>query len=173
MHDIDALREIALLAGVDEVGRGPLAGPVVAAAVILDSSRHIDGLRDSKKLTPVRREALSAEIKLYAHAWALGRAEAKEIDTLNILQASLLAMQRAVQALPVSPQCIAVDGLHVPDVDCQAHAIIKGDSLITAISAASIIAKGLNYAGNGSTVSWLRLCEAQGLSYPIAHAEFG
>lgn len=141
MHDINALRDIVLLAGVDEVGRGPLAGPVVAAAVILDNKQHIEGLKDSKKLTPAKREVLSVEIKQRARAWALGRAEAEEIDTLNILQASLLAMQRAVQALPVFPECVAVDGLHLPVVDCQAHAIIKGDSLVAAISAASIIAK--------------------------------
>lgn len=141
MHDIDELRNIVLLAGVDEVGRGPLAGPVVAAAVILDNKQHIEGLKDSKKLTPAKRQVLSVEIKQRAHAWALGRAEAEEIDTINILQASLLAMQRAVKALPVLPECVAVDGLHVPALDCQTHAIIKGDSLVAAISAASIIAK--------------------------------
>lgn len=141
MLDIEALCDIDLLAGVDEVGRGPLAGPVVAAAVILDKSIDIVGLRDSKKLTPKKRENLSVEIKQRARAWAVGRAEVEEIDAINILQASLLAMQRAIESLSVLPECVAVDGLHVPKVACQVHAIIKGDSLVSAISAASIIAK--------------------------------
>jgi ribonuclease HII len=130
-----------LIAGVDEVGRGPLAGPVVAAAVILDSNNPIDGLADSKKLTELRREKLAEEIKLKALAWAVGRAEVEEIDRINILQASLLAMQRAVTALSTNPQHVLVDGNHCPKFHCPATAIIKGDATEPAISAASIIAK--------------------------------
>lgn len=129
------------LAGVDEVGRGPLAGPVVAAAVILDPGRQIDGLADSKKLSERRRESLAEIIKKDALAWALGRAEVDEIDQLNILQASLLAMQRAVQALPVAAEHALVDGIHCPELTCRAEAVIKGDSRVPAISAASILAK--------------------------------
>ena len=141
MTKIDTLLAIPLLAGVDEVGRGPLAGPVVAAAVILDKAKPIPGLKDSKKLTHKKREQLADSIKQQALAWSLGRAEVEEIDSINILQASLLAMQRAVEALSIAPTCIAVDGLHTPAVNCEAHAVIKGDSLVAAISAASIIAK--------------------------------
>lgn len=130
-----------LLAGVDEVGRGPLAGPVVAAAVILDSARPIVGLADSKALTEKRRQTLDIEIREKALAWALGRAEVEEIDALNILQASLLAMQRAVAALPVVPHRALVDGNRCPLLACPAEAVIKGDQTVPAISAASIIAK--------------------------------
>lgn len=130
-----------LVAGVDEVGRGPLAGPVVAAAVILDPLRPIEGLMDSKKLSVKRREELSAIIKQQALAWSIGRAEVEEIDRINILQASLLAMQRAVESLATQPQMALVDGNKLPDLKCPAEAIIKGDSLVPAISAASIIAK--------------------------------
>ncbi len=134
-------KELRLLAGVDEVGRGPLAGPVVAAAVILDPARPIVGLADSKTLTEKRREALGIEIREKALAWALGRAEVEEIDALNILQASLLAMQRAVAALAIAPEYAVVDGNRLPRLPCPALAIIKGDQTVAAISAASIIAK--------------------------------
>lgn len=131
----------ACLAGVDEVGRGPLAGPVVAAAVILDPERPIEGLKDSKQLSEKRRETLAAQIRERALAWSLGRAEVEEIDRINILQASLLAMQRAVAGLSLVPELVLVDGNHCPPVDCPVQAVVKGDSLIAAISAASIIAK--------------------------------
>jgi ribonuclease HII len=129
------------IAGVDEVGRGPLAGPVVAAAVILHPDRPIDGLADSKTLSAARRERLAREIQASAQAWALGRAEPDEIDALNILQASLLAMARAVAALPQPPDEILVDGSHLPPVACAARAIVGGDASVPAISAASILAK--------------------------------
>lgn len=132
---------IELIAGVDEVGRGPLAGPVVAAAVILDPANPIEGLKDSKLLSKSRREQLTVLIKTHALAWALGRAEAHEIDEINILQASLLAMQRAVAALKVAPTKVLVDGNHCPKFDCPAEAHIKGDQKFACISAASIIAK--------------------------------
>jgi ribonuclease HII len=130
-----------IVCGVDEVGRGPLAGPVVAAAVILDPARPIDGLADSKKLSERCRETLFGEICGSALAWSLGRAEVAEIDEINILQASLLAMQRAVAALPVAPQCALVDGNRLPQLPCAARAIIGGDASEPCISAASIIAK--------------------------------
>lgn len=130
-----------ILAGVDEVGRGPLAGPVVAAAVILDPNNPIEGLTDSKKLTAKRREALCIEIKAKSLAWALGCADAVEIDQLNIHHASLLAMKRAVEALSVQPTLAKVDGKFCPNLDCAAEAIIKGDLTVPEISAASIIAK--------------------------------
>lgn len=128
-------------AGVDEAGRGPLAGPVVAAAVILDPENPIQGLDDSKKLSEKRREKLEQEIMQKALAWALGRAEASEIDRINILQASLLAMQRAVEALEISPVHALVDGNRCPQLTCTVDAIVKGDSLHACISAASILAK--------------------------------
>jgi len=130
-----------LVAGVDEVGRGPLAGPVVAAAVILDPTRPIEGLADSKKLSEKRREALAEVIRERALAWALGRAEVEEIDRLNILQASLLAMQRAVAALQPQAEFALVDGNRCPKLACPAEAVIKGDDRVPVISAASIIAK--------------------------------
>lgn len=129
------------LAGVDEVGRGPLIGAVVTAAVILDPHQPIAGLADSKKLSEPQREQLAAEIKTKALAWALGRAEAAEIDQINILQASLLAMQRAVAALPIVPVGVAVDGNRCPAFPYPAVAIVKGDGLVAEISAASILAK--------------------------------
>jgi len=132
---------LLLVAGVDEVGRGPLAGPVVAAAVILAPEHSINGLADSKKLSRRRREVLSDIIKERALAWSLGRAEVEEIDRINILQASLLAMQRAVAALKPVPQHVQVDGNHCPVLQCSVEAIIKGDGKIAAISAASILAK--------------------------------
>jgi ribonuclease HII len=129
------------IAGVDEVGRGPLAGPVVAAAVILDPAKPIDGLTDSKKLTEKQRNLLDQEIREKALAWSLGRAEAEEIDEINILQASLLAMKRAVESLSIRPDHLQIDGNHCPEMPYSMEAIIKGDSKIPAISAASIIAK--------------------------------
>lgn len=132
---------IKWVAGVDEVGRGPLVGAVVAAAVILDPNQPIEGLNDSKKLSEKRRELLAAEIREKAKAYAVGQASPKEIDEINILQASLLAMQRAVKALPISPDEILVDGNHAPKFDVPTQAIIKGDGLIDSISAASILAK--------------------------------
>lgn len=136
--NIDSARYIA---GVDEVGRGPLAGPVIAAAVILDEFHPIIGLDDSKKLTEKRREILAADIRRFALAWALGRAESTEIDEINILQASLLAMQRAVLQLTPFPHAVLVDGKHCPQLNCPVQAIVRGDQLVPAISAASIIAK--------------------------------
>lgn len=129
------------IAGVDEVGRGPLAGPVVAAAVILDPSQPIEGLTDSKKLTPAKREQLAQEIKQKALAWSISRAEIEEIDKINILQASLLAMKRAVESLSHFPDLALIDGNKLPELNCQMEAIIKGDSKEACISAASIIAK--------------------------------
>ncbi len=129
------------LAGVDEVGRGPLAGPVVAAAVILDPDRPIEGLADSKKISEKRRELLDRVIRESALAWALGRAEVEEIDRLNILNASLLAMRRAVQGLSLLPDHALVDGNRCPEVPCSVEAVVGGDSTVPAISAASIIAK--------------------------------
>jgi ribonuclease HII len=129
------------LAGIDEVGRGPLAGPVIAAAVILDIHNEIDGLRDSKKLSSSKREEISIKIKQGAYAWGIGRAEYYEIDEHNILQASLIAMRRAFEAMGKKAEFAVVDGLHCPELPCQVEAIIKGDQKIPAISAASIIAK--------------------------------
>jgi len=130
-----------LIAGVDEVGRGPLVGAVVTAAVILDPNNPIAGLADSKKLSEKKRLALAAEIKEKALAWALGRAEAEEIDKLNILHATMLAMQRAVKSLKISPRLVLVDGNRVPELDMPAQAIVKGDGKVAEISAASILAK--------------------------------
>jgi ribonuclease HII len=132
---------VALVAGVDEVGRGPLAGPVVTAAVILDPRRPIAGLRDSKVLSPGRREALAGLIRERALAWALGRAEVEEIDRINILRAALLAMARAVAALPVRPARVLVDGDRCPDLPCPAQAVVGGDASVPAVAAASILAK--------------------------------
>jgi ribonuclease HII len=131
-----------LLAGVDEAGRGPLAGSVVAAAVILDSSQPIAGLTDSKKLTAAKRAQLEIEIKRTAVAWAIAEATIEEIDDLNILHASMLAMRRAVLALKTCPDIVLVDGNRVPDLaDFEVHAIIKGDLTEPCISAASVLAK--------------------------------
>ena len=132
-----------LIAGVDEVGRGPLAGPVVAAAVILDPDQTISGLADSKKLTPNRREELFTIIQKTSLAWTVGRAEVNEIDQLNILQASLLAMQRAIAKLTIQPDQVVVDGNHCPAISYPVQGIIGGDQTVPAISAASIIAKVL------------------------------
>jgi ribonuclease HII len=130
-----------LIAGVDEVGRGPLAGPVMAAAVILDSMNPIAGLGDSKLLTAKKREALCETIKNNCIAWAIGRAEVEEVDNINILQASLLAMQRAIEALHIKPYHVQVDGNFCPKINYSVEAIIGGDGLIPEIGAASIIAK--------------------------------
>ena len=129
------------IAGVDEVGRGPLAGDVVAAAVILDPQRPIDGLRDSKKLSESRREALAQLIRERALAWSVARASVAEIDELNILQASLLAMKRAVTALDPQPGYVLVDGNRLPRWDYPSEPVIKGDDRVSAIAAASILAK--------------------------------
>jgi ribonuclease HII len=130
-----------LIAGVDEAGRGPLAGPVVAAAVILDISRPIVGLADSKILSERKRDALFNEIKENALSWAIALATVEEIDELNILQATLLAMQRAVNGLAIQPDQVLVDGNQLPKLSMPAQAIIKGDSKVQEISAASILAK--------------------------------
>jgi len=135
-----------LSAGVDEAGRGPLAGPVVAAAVILDPSRSIDGLADSKTVPPARREALARTIRAKSLSWALGWADASEIDALNILQATLLAMRRALLALHVPPSHVVVDGDRCPDLrglgfECTGESVVRGDATVACISAASIIAK--------------------------------
>lgn len=129
------------ICGVDEAGRGPLAGPVFAAAVILDPLRPIDGLDDSKKLSEKKRDELTVVIKAQARAWAVGWASVEEIDRLNILHATLLAMQRAVAALSIVPTEILVDGNRLPRFDVPARAIIGGDATIAEISAASILAK--------------------------------
>ena len=129
------------IAGVDEVGRGPLIGAVVAGAVVLDSARPIEGLTDSKKLSEKRRESLAIEIREKALAWSLGRAEAEEIDQINILNASLLAMKRAVEALSIQLDGAFVDGNRAPDLACSVVTVVKGDLYIPAISAASILAK--------------------------------
>lgn len=130
-----------ILCGVDEAGRGPLAGAVYAAAVILDPLRPIAGLADSKTLSEHKREALAAAIRQNALAWAIASADVEEIDRLNILQASLLAMHRAVGMLTVPPERVAVDGLHCPNVPYPVEAIVKGDSKVAEIAAASILAK--------------------------------
>lgn len=130
-----------LIAGVDEAGRGPLAGPVVAAAVILDPDNPIEGLRDSKKLTEKRREELAPLIKERALAWCVADASVEEIEELNILQATMLAMTRAVNGLKVHPQLVLVDGNRLPHLDYPCNAIVKGDDKVPAISAASILAK--------------------------------
>lgn len=130
-----------LVAGVDEVGRGPLAGPVVTAAVILDCSKVIEGLADSKLLSENKRLLLDQEIRARALCYSIGQADVYEIDQLNILQATLLAMQRAVAGLSTKPTKVLVDGNHLPDLSCQAEAIVGGDGLVAEISAASIIAK--------------------------------
>ncbi len=130
-----------LIAGVDEVGRGPLVGAVVTAAVILDPANPITGLADSKKLSEKRRLALYDEIKDKALAWSLGRAEPEEIDQLNILHATMLAMQRAVAGLSIQPDYVLIDGNRCPALAMPSQAVVKGDSLVAEISAASIIAK--------------------------------
>ena len=178
-----------LVAGVDEAGRGPLAGPVVAAAVILDPARPIPGLADSKVLTPVQRENLAEAIRAQALAWALGRAEVEEIDAINILQATLLAMQRAVATLTPKPELALVDGNRVPRLACRVETIVKGDATVAAISAASILAKvardaemcilDTHYPGYGfarhkgyPTVAHLAALDRLGVS-PVHRRSFG
>lgn len=141
MKPFECLAYPILSAGVDEVGRGPLAGPVVAGAVVLDARRPVSGLKDSKRLTASARLRLAAEIKDKALAWALGRAEVAEIDRLNILRASHLAMQRAVAALGLEPELILVDGNLLPAFASPAMAVVKGDNRVPEISAGAIIAK--------------------------------
>ena len=133
--------DVALMAGVDEAGRGPLAGPVVAAAVMLDELHPIKGLADSKLLTALRRERLFDEIRSKALCFSIAQASVEEIDTLNILQATMLAMRRAVLGLRLKPKLVLVDGNRIPVMEIRAEAIVKGDTLIPAISAASILAK--------------------------------
>jgi ribonuclease HII len=130
-----------LIAGVDEAGRGPLAGPVVAAAVILDPRRPIAGLDDSKRLSAAKRGALEPRIMEDALAWSVAAATAEEIDRINILQAALLAMRRAVEGLGLQPDKALVDGNRCPALDCAAEAVVRGDATVPAISAASILAK--------------------------------
>lgn len=127
--------------GVDEAGRGPLAGPVFAAAVILDPAQPIQGLRDSKKLTEARRDALALEIKNNALAWSIAQCSEAEIDALNILQATMLAMRRAIEGLAVRPTLALIDGNRCPVCTIRSEAIVKGDDKVPAISAASILAK--------------------------------
>jgi ribonuclease HII len=136
-----------MICGVDEAGRGPLAGPVVAAAVILDPSRPIVGLADSKKLSAARRERLAREIREKALAWAVAEASVEEIDAINILQATLLAMQRAVAGLSTQPSEVLIDGNRCPDLALPMRAIIGGDATVAEISAASILAKTTRDAG--------------------------
>lgn len=145
-----------LMAGVDEAGRGPLAGPVVAAAVILDDLHPIAGLNDSKKLTAKRREKLFDEIKAKALCFSIAQASVQEIDEINILQATMLAMKRAVEGLRLKPVKVLVDGNRLPAIDIRAEAIVQGDALVPAISAASILAK----------VHRDRLCEEMHARYP-------
>ena len=137
----DASGRAACVCGVDEAGRGPLAGPVFAAAVILDPAKPIEGLKDSKLLSSSRREELAALILKNSTSTAIGIASVEEIDRLNILQATLLAMQRAVQALGMWPDEVWIDGMHCPDLPCPTRAIVRGDRLHPVISAASILAK--------------------------------
>ena len=146
-----------LTAGVDEAGRGPLAGPVVAAAVILDELNPIHGLNDSKKLSAKHREALFDEIRARALCFAIAEASVQEIDEINILQATLLAMKRAVEALRLPPKLVLVDGNRLPILSIRSEAIVQGDALVPAISAASILAK----------VHRDRLCEAMHQRYPV------
>ena len=136
-----------LACGVDEAGRGPLAGPVVAAAVILDPDNPVDGLNDSKKLSAKRRAALAVEIRAKALAWAVAEASVEEIDRINILQASLLAMRRVVDGLALRPERALIDGNKCPRLDCPAEAIVGGDGKVASIAAASILAKTVRDAG--------------------------
>ncbi|WP_292956791.1 MULTISPECIES: ribonuclease HII [unclassified Neptuniibacter] len=136
-----ALDSKQIIAGVDEVGRGPLVGNVVAAAVVLDPNNPIEGLADSKKLTEKRRNALNVEILEKSLSWCIASATPAEIDQLNILHASMLAMQRAIEGLKITPDFAYIDGNRCPDLKCASEAVVKGDSKIAEISAASIIAK--------------------------------
>jgi ribonuclease HII len=138
---VDDVSGDTIICGVDEAGRGPLAGPVFAGAVILDPARPIAGLRDSKKLSEAQRDALAILIKRDALAWAVAECSEAEIDQINILQASMLAMQRAIQTLKIAPTLALIDGNRCPLMDMRALAIVKGDDKVDAISAASILAK--------------------------------
>ncbi|MEK7708167.1 MAG: ribonuclease HII [Pseudomonadota bacterium] len=138
---MDTFSAVGVICGVDEAGRGPLAGPVYAACVVLNAAHKIAGLADSKELSEKKREVLAIAIKKYAKAWAIASASVQEIDQLNILQASLLAMKRAVESLPFVPDLVLVDGNQSPQLKCSVRTIIRGDSLIPEISAASILAK--------------------------------
>ncbi len=140
-------RPEGLVCGVDEAGRGPLAGPVVAAAVILDPANPIEGLNDSKKLSARRRERLAIEIRAKALAWSVAEATVEEIDAINILQASMLAMQRAVAALDIPPTSALIDGNRCPVLVCPAEAVVGGDGKVESIAAASILAKTVRDAG--------------------------
>lgn len=141
-NDIDIdLSTYNLIAGVDEAGRGPLVGSVVAAAVILDENHPIEGLNDSKKLSEKKRELLAVEIKKYAKSWSVASVGPDKVDQINILQASLLAMKKAVESLPEFPDIALVDGNKEPDLACDVEAIVKGDAKVEAIAAASILAK--------------------------------
>ncbi|MAF84368.1 MAG: ribonuclease HII [Gammaproteobacteria bacterium] len=142
--DRDSGYEVGAIGGIDEAGRGPLAGPVVAAVVVLTPDQHIDGVRDSKQLTPRRRTALAAEIRCHAAAWSVARAEVAEIDNINILQATMLAMRRAVEQLDQLPDELCIDGNRAPELPGyhgQTTTIVGGDRTCLAISAASILAK--------------------------------
>ena len=141
MQEFELVIPLGRVAGVDEAGRGPLAGPVIAAAVILDPARPIEGLRDSKRLTALQRDRLFEQIRERALAWAVGRADVEEIDRINILQATMLAMQRAVEALVPFAEHALIDGNRCPELACSSQAIVRGDSKVPAISAASILAK--------------------------------
>lgn len=141
------LRSEGLVCGVDEAGRGPLAGPVVAAAVILDPTNPVEGLNDSKKLSAKRRELLAIEIRAKALAWSVAEATVEEIDAINILQASMLAMRRAVEGLVVKPVSALIDGNRCPALACKAEAIVGGDGKMESIAAASILAKTTRDAG--------------------------
>lgn len=156
-HQVSLVWDVTgLIAGVDEAGRGPLAGPVVAAAVILDDLKPIKGLADSKVLTAARREKLFDEIRAKALCCSIAQASVQEIEELNILQATLLAMRRAVEGLRLKPVKVLVDGNRIPVLDVLAEAIVKGDATVPAISAASILAK----------VTRDRWCAAYDLQYP-------
>lgn len=139
--DLLELPDSGLIAGVDEVGRGPLCGPVVTAAVILDPQRPIEGLKDSKKLSEKKRESLAQQIREQALAWCVARADVAEIDQLNILHATMLAMQRAVEGLGVRPDLALIDGNRCPQLGVPCQAVVKGDDQVPAIAAASILAK--------------------------------
>ncbi len=139
--DLFELPASGLVAGVDEVGRGPLCGPVITAAVILDPARPVEGLRDSKKLTEKKREALAVQIRERALAWCVARADVEEIDRLNILHATMLAMRRAVEGLDIQPELALIDGNRCPQLSVPCQAVIKGDDQVQAIAAASILAK--------------------------------
>ncbi len=140
-HAASSVNRNRRIAGIDEVGRGCIVGPVVAAAVILDPEKPISGLTDSKKLSEKKRSLLSEEIKVKALCWAVARADASEIDRINILQATFVAMRRAFSRLSIRPDYVMVDGNRLPDIDCPGEAVVQGDSLIAEISAASILAK--------------------------------